>query len=154
MKYPIPNPSGNQMLSLINGLYQRSAGMCSAGAGPYGIGTSVVEDALIGVCFSFEPDPVLDCKILPDEIPEYTVSVVGFWNGEHKYLSSVEVEQLLSNPNPKTRVLAETLQYFEGKTWTMSCAECQEAFKILADAEMREVFGLDEQDQAGPKLGM
>ena len=35
----------------------------------------------------------------------------------------------------------------------MSCAECQEAFKILADAEMREVFGLDEQDQAGPKLG-
>ena len=26
MKYPIPNPSGNQMLSLINGLYQRSAG--------------------------------------------------------------------------------------------------------------------------------
>lgn len=48
MKYPIPNPSGNQMLSLINGLYQRSAGMCSAGAGPYGIGTSVVEDALIG----------------------------------------------------------------------------------------------------------
>lgn len=78
MKYPIPNPSGNQMLSLINGLYQRSAGMCSAGAGPYGIGTSVVEDALIGVCFSFEPDPVLDCKILPDEIPEYTVSVVGF----------------------------------------------------------------------------
>jgi len=36
----------------------------------------------------------------------------------------------------------------------MSCAECQEAFKILADAEMREVFGLDEQDQAGPKLGM
>lgn len=49
MKYPIPNPSGNQMLSLINGLYQRSAGMCSAGAGPYGIGTSVVEDALIGV---------------------------------------------------------------------------------------------------------
>lgn len=109
MKYPIPNPSGNQMLSLINGLYQRSAGMCSAGAGPYGIGTSVVEDALIGVCFSFEPDPVLDCKILPDEIPEYTVSVVGFWNGEHKYLSSVEVEQLLSNPNPKTRILAETL---------------------------------------------
>ena len=106
MKYPIPNPSGNQMLSLINGLYQRSAGMCSAGAGPYGIGTSVVE------------------------------------------------MQLLSNPNPKTRILAETLQYFEGKTWTMSCAECQEAFEILADAEMREVFGLDEQDQAGPKLGM
>ena len=102
----------------------------------------------------FWPDPVLDCKILPDEIPEYTVSVVGFWNGEHKYLSSVEVEQLLSNPNPKTRILAETLQYFEGKTWTMSCAECQEAFEILADAEMREVFGLDEQDQAGPKLGM
>ena len=52
------------------------------------------------------------------------------------------------------RSLAETLQYFEGKTWTMSCAECQEAFEILADAEMREVFGLDEQDQAGPKLGM
>ena len=92
MKYPIPNPSGNQMLSLINGLYQRSAGMCSAGAGPYGIGTSVVEDALIGVCFSFEPDPVLDCKILPDEIPEYTVSVVGFW--KHRLTRAHREKQL------------------------------------------------------------
>lgn len=55
MKYPIPNPSGNQMLSLINGLYQRSAGMCSAGAGPYGIGTSVVEDASLGYASLLSP---------------------------------------------------------------------------------------------------
>ena len=67
---------------------------------------------------------------------------------------ALTVADRLAEYNPKTRILAETLQYFEGKTWTMSCAECQEAFKILADAEMREVFGLDEQDQAGPKLGM
>ena len=44
MEYPISNPSGNKMLSLVNELYQRSAGMCRAGAGPYGIGVSVVED--------------------------------------------------------------------------------------------------------------
>ena len=42
MEYPIPNPSGNKMLSLVNELYQRSTGMCRAGAGPYGIGVSVV----------------------------------------------------------------------------------------------------------------
>lgn len=36
----------------------------------------------------------------------------------------------------------------------MSCADCQEAFGILADAEMREAFGLDEQEQIGPKLEM
>lgn len=45
-------------------------------------------------------------------------------------------------------------QYFEGKTWIVSCADCQEAFGILADAEMREAFGLDEQEQIGPKLEM
>ena len=44
MEYPISNPSGNKMLSLVNESYQRSAGMCRAGAGPYGIGVSVVED--------------------------------------------------------------------------------------------------------------
>lgn len=44
--------------------------------------------------------------------------------------------------------------YFEGKTWIVSCADCQEAFGILADAEMREAFGLDEQEQIGPKLEM
>ena len=62
MEYPIPNPSGNKMLSLVNELYQRSTGMCRAGAGPYGIGVSVVEDTPIDVFFTFDPDPVLDCK--------------------------------------------------------------------------------------------
>ena len=100
MEYPIPNPSGNKMLSLVNELYQRSTGMCRA------------------------------------------------------YLSREEVEQLLSASDPKTRILAEMLRYFEGKTWIVSCADCQEAFGILADAEMREAFGLDEQEQIGPKLEM
>lgn len=57
MEYPIPNPSGNKMLSLVNELYQRSTGMCRAGAGPYGIGVSVVEDTPIDVFFTFDPDP-------------------------------------------------------------------------------------------------
>lgn len=91
MEYPIPNPSGNKMLSLVNELYQRSTGMCRAGAGPYGIGVSVVEDTPIDVFFTFDPDPVLDCKILPEEIPEYTVGVIGSWSGERKYLSREEV---------------------------------------------------------------
>ena len=54
MEYPIPNPSGNKMLSLVNELYQRSTGMCRAGAGPYGIGVSVVEDTPIDVFFTFD----------------------------------------------------------------------------------------------------
>ena len=154
MEYPISNPSGNKMLSLVNELYQRSAGMCRAGAGPYGIGVSVVEDTPFDVFFTFDPDPVLDCKILPEEIPEYTVGVICSWSGERKYLSREEVGQLLSASDPKTRILAEMLRYFEGKTWIVSCADCQEAFGILADAEMREAFGLDEQEQIGPKLEM
>lgn len=93
-------------------------------------------------------------KILPEEIPEYTVGVIGSWSGERKYLSREEVGQLLSASDPKTRILAEMLRYFEGKTWIVSCADCQEAFGILADAEMREAFGLDEQEQIGPKLEM
>ena len=32
--------------------------------------------------------------------------------------------------------------------------ELLEAFGILVDAEMREAFGLDEQEQIGPKLEM
>ena len=48
MEYPIPNPSGNKMLSLVNELYQRSTGMCRAGAGPYGIGVSVVDKKASG----------------------------------------------------------------------------------------------------------
>lgn len=120
----------------------------------YGIGVSVVEDTPIDVFFTFDPDPVLDCKILPEEIPEYTVGVIGSWSGERKYLSREEVGQLLSASDPKTRILAEMLRYFEGKTWIVSCADCQEAFGILADAEMREAFGLDEQEQIGPKLEM
>ena len=154
MEYPIPNPSGNKMLSLVNELYQRSTGLCRAGAAPYGIGVSVVDDYRIDVFFTFDPDPVLDCKILPEDIPEVSVAVIGSWSGERKYLSREEVGQLLSASDPKTRILAEMLRYFEGKTWIVSCADCQEAFGILADAEMREAFALDEQEQIGPKLEM
>ena len=75
--------------------------MCRAGAGPYGIGVSVVEDTPIDVFFTFDPDPVLDCKILPEEIPEYTVGVIGSWSGERKYLSREEVGQLLSASEPE-----------------------------------------------------
>lgn len=81
-------------------------------------------------------------KYCRKEIPEYTVGVIGSWSGERKYLSREEVGQLLSASDPKTRILAEMLRYFEGKTWIVSCADCQEAFGILADAEMREAFGL------------
>lgn len=80
--------------------------------------------------------------------------MIGSWSGERKYLSREEVGQLLSASDPKTRILAEMLRYFEGKTWIVSCADCQEAFGILVDAEMREAFGLDEQEQIGPKLEM
>lgn len=154
MVYPIPNPSGNKMLSLINDLYLQSAGMCRAGAGPYGIGTSVENSSPFSVCLSFDPKQVLDCKILPEEIPEYTVGVVGSWNEKQGNLTPEEVEQFLCDPNPIIKTLAETLRHFEGKTWIVSCADCQEAFGILADAEMREAFGQDEQEQIGPKLEM
>ena len=106
----------------------------------YGIGVSVVEDTPIDVFFTFDPDPVLDCKILPEEIPEYTVGVIGSWSGERKYLSREEVGQLLSASDPKTRILAEMLRYFEGKTWIVSCADCQEAFGILADVYKRQMW--------------
>ena len=109
----------------------------------------ILPDPVVNTLF-----PVLNCKILPEEIPEYTVGVIGSWSGERKYLSREEVEQLLSASDPKTRILAEMLRYFEGKTWIVSCADCQEAFGILVDAEMREAFGLDEQEQIGPKLEM
>ena len=141
MEYPIPNPSGNKMLSLVNELYQRSTGMCRAGAGPYGIGVSVVEDTPIDVFFTFDPDPVLDCKILPEEIPEYTVGVDWLLERRTQISFAGGGGQLLSASDPKTRILAEMLRYFEGKTWIVSCADCQEAFGILADAEMREAFG-------------
>ena len=129
-------------------------GMCRAGAGPYGIGVSVVEDTPIDVFFTFDPDPVLDCKILPEEIPEYTVGVIGSWSGERKYLSREEVGSFSLPRTRRPEYWRKCSRYFEGKTWIVSCADCQEAFGILADAEMREAFGLDEQEQIGPKLEM
>ena len=98
MEYPIPNPSGNKMLSLVNELYQRSTGMCRAGAGPYGIGVSVVEDTPIDVFFTFDPDPVLDCKILPEEIPEYTVGVIGSWRTQISFAGGGGAASLCLGP--------------------------------------------------------
>lgn len=152
MQYPILNDSENQMIFLVNELYMRSGGICKAGAGPGGIGISVEDNSPLEVCFSFEPKPALDCRILPEEIPEYTVGVVGLWHGMHKYLAPGEVEQLLHSSDQKTRMLAETLRHFEGKNWTVSRSECLEAFEVLADAEMSEVFGQSGLDRAGPKL--
>ena len=157
MIYPIANPTENQMIALANEMHQLSGGMCQAGAGPYGIGVSTDIRSPIGLFFSIEPDPFQDDQLFPDEISEYTVTVAAFWRDKNECLTPDEMEQLPQSSNPGVQTLTKTLLHLKDKSWTVSSDQYREAFQILADAELLEMYGWadpNEQGQTEPELGM
>lgn len=157
MKQLISVQSENQMLDLVNEVYQLTNGACKAGAGPYGIGLSNPDGAKIGLVFSFDPDPVRDNEIFPPSISQYQVEVRGFWQETDSYLDPLVLEQLTQEADAGTRGVAEALQRLSGKVWTVTHEECREAFCALAELELGGAgqAGQDIQSgqpQAGPEL--
>lgn len=132
-----PNP----LLELAGQLYEQTDGLCQAGAGPGGIGVSNSGGSRIHLFLSFDPPPVQNNTIFPAEIGKYKVQVMGCWDKDGETVRQKELVALLDDPDPTTQKMAEALWELTQETRMVSTEECNEAFDILADWQLRDAYG-------------
>lgn len=126
----------NTMLALIEEIYQQTEKMCSAGPGPYGFGIRNNNPSDIGMVITFEPSPVKDNVIFPEDIPGYEVSVQAFSKEEQRLLEVCEVEALLIEGTLATRKVAGAVIGLSKEIRHVTQEECLEAFHVLAEREL------------------
>lgn len=131
----------NPMLKLAGRLYDLSGGLCEAGAGPDGIGVSTSGGSRVHLIISFDQDPVQDHVIFPKKIKQYEVQVTGCWAESGEPIRQEELVELLDNAEPATQKVAEALWKLTQEAHTVSMEECNEAFDVLADCQMRKAYG-------------
>lgn len=126
----------NRVLRLINRMEKYTGGLFRAGTGPYGIASSSC-NALIHMYLRTEEPTVENCKIYPEEIAHYTISVRGMC-GSH-LLSEYEVETALAQTTGNTLIIAKALREFSGEALVVPSAEMREADYYLCHREGFEI---------------
>lgn len=144
----------NAMLALIEEIHQQTENMCSAGPGSYGFGIRNNNPSDIGMVITFEPSPVKDNVIFPEDIPGYEVSVQAFSKEEQRLLEVCEVEALLIEGPPATRKIAGAVIGLSKEIRHATRQECLEAFDVLAERELeiREEPEESPRERQGPAL--
>ena len=147
----------NVMLTLIDEIHQQTEKMCIVGPGPYGFGIGNSHLSDIGVVLMFQPSPVKDHVIFPEDVPSYEVSVQAFSKREQKFLELSEVEGLLAAENPATSKIAGAVIGLSKESRHVTRDECVEAFDVLARQELGNLKEAGEpeelqQESQGPIL--
>lgn len=140
---PKQKSNENAMLAFIDEIHQQTENMCKAGPGPYGIGVRNQNPSGIGVVISFEPPPVKDHVVFPEDIPAYEVSVQAFSKEERRMLEAREVEALAEDENPDTGKIARAVTGLAKEARHVTREECLEAFDVLA----RQDLGIREEPE-------
>lgn len=128
--------SGNAMLDFLEEISRQTENLCQAGPGPYGFGVSNKNQSDIGIAVLFEPSPVRESILFPEEITEYGVSIQVFGKKDDKMLTAEETEALVQGADGDTRKVAEAAGILSGKSQHVTREECLEAFDILARQEL------------------
>lgn len=128
--------NGNAMLDFLEEISRRTENLCQAGPGPYGFGVSNENQSDIGIVIAFEPSPVREDILFPEEITEYEVSIQVFGKKDDKMLAAEEMEALAQGMGGDTRRIAEAAGILSGNSRHVTREECLEAFDILARQEL------------------
>jgi len=137
----------NPLIELRKQLLELSGGICDIGPGPYGIGASAVSDSEMGFYLVFEPKCYTDTETFPEGIPEYKVSVQGFYQKklqEEKEEAAESEEQeerreQAESGGENTEVVVRVLKEMEGKEIMVSRDQCLEALELMADEIMKSL---------------
>lgn len=128
--------SGNAMLDFLEEISRQTGNLCQAGPGPYGFGVSNENQSDIGIVIAFEPPPVREGILFPEDIADYEVSIQAFGKKDEKMLTAKEVETLAKGMDGDTRRIAKAVGILSGNTRHVTREECLEAFDILARQEL------------------
>ena len=142
----------NKILNLAESLYSLTNGLCNAGPGPSGIGVVTVDSSDIKLLLCFEPDPVCDDIVFPENVKDYQVAVQGVFKSDSSAVMPEDIDGLLVSGNPATQTVAAALKQLSGRTITVTADECIDAFYVLADQAVSaaEQVGGNEQKAQAP----
>lgn len=142
----------NPMLSLRQQIEEMSGGLCRIGPGPGGIGTSNPLAAKIHLSLMFEPEQVQDGVVFPESTEGYFVRAAGFETETNRELTKEELEKLLKDSqDPVTQKIANTVLALSEPQY-ISTEECIDAFGIMADEELEEVYRAPQPAMGGPAM--
>ena len=147
----------NVMLALIDEIHQQTEKMCIVGSGPYGFGIRNSHLSDIGMVLMFQPSPVKDHVIFPEDIPSYKVSVQAFSKREQKLLELSKVEGLFAAENRATSMITGAVIGWSKESWGVARDVGVEAVDVLARQELGNLKETGEpeelqQESQGPIL--
>lgn len=129
----------NRLLKLIRTLREATLGMCSAGAGPFGIGVANLRLARVGAVIRLEPNPFGD-EPVPKDLKECTARVIPIWTEQNSdsYGAEIDPSQLLELCEGKdiaTQMVAKALLTLTENSVVVSVQECFEAYDAFSYVE-------------------
>lgn len=128
--------NGNTMLEFIEEIHQQTGKMCRVGPSPDGFGVENKNPSAIGIYFDFNPCPIKDNTIFPQDVPGYEVSIRAFDKKTDQELSAEEVAALLDNGETATQTIAKAVIRLSKSPRHVITEDCWEAFDILAQQEL------------------
>ena len=108
--------------------------------GPGGIGMVIPQQSHVyGFLIYYEPQPVLNDVVFPEEIPEYVITVGVRSTETKKEISIDKLQEQTSSACNETVAMARMLVKLTDIRMTVARESCLEAFGIFADRIMKEM---------------
>lgn len=107
--------------------------------GPGGIGMVIPQQSHIYGFLIYEPQPVLNDVVFPEEIPEYVITVGVRSTETQKEISIDKLQEQTSSACNETVAMARMLVKLKDIRMTVARESCLEAFGIFADRIMKEM---------------
>ena len=107
--------------------------------GPGGIGMVIPQQSHIYGFLIYEPQPVLNDVVFPEEIPKYVITVGVRSTETQKEISIDKLQEQTSSACNETVAMARMLVKLKDIRMTVARESCLEAFGIFADRIMKEI---------------
>ena len=107
--------------------------------GPGGIGMVIPQQSHVYGFLIYEPQPVLNDVVFPEEIPEYVITVGVRSTETKKEISIDKLQEQTSSACNETVAMARMLVKLKDIRMTVARESCLEAFGIFADRIMKEM---------------
>ena len=141
----------NPLIALDEQIREMTDDLCYLIPGPGGIGMVIPQQSHVYGFLVYEPEPVLNDVVFPEEIPKYVITV-GVRSAEtQKEMSTEELQEQILSSCYETAVMAGMLLKFKDIRMTVARESCSEAFGILADRIMKEVEA-ERMEQTGQSM--
>ena len=130
----------NEILQLAELIEEKTEGLCRIGTGAGGIGVSTDHQAYFSVYLEFDPPLLQEEELFSKQVEQYQITVCAY-DEMDKRMTIDELEELTKGENPVASKVAKAVLALSKTPLHVSAETCQEAFSVLTDRQMQEIYG-------------